>query len=63
MTRTDLVWVADKAGEERRYSSTVPFSEHFRRVLKESGYVVRCVSYPVDDPSIHVAASAVETVT
>lgn len=60
MTRTEHVWVASKDGEERRYTSAVPFTEHFRKVLDREGYVIRCVSYPVEDLSIHVAASAVD---
>jgi hypothetical protein len=60
MTRVDHVWVAQKDGEERRYTSAVPFSEPFRRVLNGEGYSVIRVSYVVADPSVAVAASATE---
>lgn len=48
-TRTEHVWVAEKNGAERRYTSAVPFSEEFAKVLRDEGFTIRRLDYEVAD--------------
>jgi len=49
MTRIDHVWVAQKDGHERRYTSAVPFSPEFARVLRGDGFSILRLDYEVLD--------------
>lgn len=57
MTRYDLVWVAYRDGDPRRYASATPFSREFAASLVRQGFEILQLAYRVPDSATRKAAA------